>query len=156
MKKILILFVALLLGGCADLFKGPVCHVSEVAEPKVTRSEVVGVVHFAHGSSKISARDEAKIREIARRALDENALVMVYGHASHRVATSDIVRRILVNMQISEERAVNVAKVMYSEGVKLDKVNTLALFDSRPLAKEDTPADEAQNRRAEIYLYWLK
>ena len=41
-------------------------------------------------------------------------------------------------------------------GVDAADINTLALFDSRPLAKEDTPADEAQNRRAEIYLYWLK
>lgn len=148
MKKFLILGVAALLSGCA-IFQEPNCKADKTA-----RSELAGVVHFAHNSAVISKSDRAVISAASKRAIAEDAGVVVYGHASHRTATKDVLQKILVNMRISDERAVRVADAMYADGVKLGKVNTVPLFDSRPLEKEVNAESEAANRRAEIYLYW--
>lgn len=148
MKKLLILGLTVLLSGCA-LFQEPDCQ-----KDKTARSELAGVVHFANNSAVITKSERGIVSEAARRAINEKAKVVVYGHASHRTLTKDVLQKILVNMRISEERAIRVADALYSDGVKLEDVNTVALFDSRPVEKETTPAGEAANRRAEIYLYW--
>ena len=160
MKKLMILAVMLMLNACSGIFNEPYCSAnfrqSAIQTHKIKKSEIAAVVHFADGKSDITAKDREKIRQVAKRALNENAKVVVYGHASHRTRTKDVIQRILVNLQISDERALRVAAALAEDGVDFNEINTIALFDSRPVRREITRADEAANRRAEIYLYWLE
>ena len=62
----------------------------------------------------------------------------------------------IVNIEVSNDRAVNTAQALIKAGVPADKINSVAMFDSRPVKREVTRADQAANRRAEIYLYWFE
>ena len=157
MKKFLVGGIFWLLSGCAGIFSGPDCRLSEdeyVA--RIADARKVAVVHFADGKADLSAQDLQTIRKVAEQANAENSAVVVYGHASHRTRSKDPIQRILVNLDISNERAVNVARAVAASGVPVEKISSIALFDSRPLVAEVTRADEAINRRAEIYLYRYK
>ena len=156
MKKIFVLFVALMMSGCASLLQEPVCNASPEAVKKVSRAELVAIVGFADGSAEVTLKNKEVLRQVAERALNENAKIVVYGHASHRTITKNILRRILINLKISNERAINVAAVLSNNGVYFTDISTIALFDSRPIKVEVDRAAEAANRRAEVYLYWLE
>ena len=156
MKKLLLLGAILILSGCS-LLKGPVCEIDdEEIVLKMTDSELAAVLHFADGKADLSKEDLQIVDVIAKRAVDENANVMIYGHASHRTRTQDPIQRIIVNIEVSNDRALNTARALAAAGVPIDKINSAAMFDSRPIKKEITRADEAANRRAEIYLYWFE
>ncbi|MBR1600204.1 MAG: OmpA family protein [Alphaproteobacteria bacterium] len=156
MKKIFILFTVLILSGCASLFEGPDCRYTEANLKKVSKSELAAVIGFADGSSEITSENKEILHQVAKKALNEKAKVVVYGHASHRTRTQNILQRIFINLKISNERAVKTAATLISYGVEATDINTLALFDSRPIRVEVDGAAEAANRRAEIYLYWLE
>ena len=160
MKKILTIAIAVMLSACSAILTEPYCGINykyeKIQTHKVKKSELAAVVHFADGSSELNSTDRKKIKLAAQRALAEEARIVVYGHASHRTKTKDVIQRILVNLQISDERALRVAAALAEDGVDFNTINTIALFDSRPVKQEKTRADEAANRRAEIYLYWLE
>ena len=156
MKKIFVLFIALMMSGCASLMQGPVCNASPEAVKKVSRAELVAIVGFADGSAAVTPKNKEVLRQVAEKALNENAKIVVYGHASHRTITKNILQRILINLKISNERAVNVAAVLVDDGVDYTDISTIALFDSSPIRVEVDRAAEAANRRAEVYLYWLE
>lgn len=156
MKKIFVLLVAFMLSGCASLLQEPVCRPSDEGVKKVSRAELVAIIGFADGSAVITPENKEVLKQVAEKALNENANVVVYGHASHRTITKNIMQRILINLKISNERAVHTAAVLYGYGVDFTRINTVALFDSRPIKVEVDRAAEAANRRAEVYLYWLE
>ena len=156
MKNILILLIVLVLNGCTSLLQGPVCTPHNEEVKKVSRAELVAVIGFADGSSEITAENKAVLRKVAEKAVSEDAKVVVYGHASHRTITKNILQRILINLKVSNERAIHTAAVLAGYGVDFSEIKTIALFDSRPLKVETDRAAEAANRRAEIYLYWLE
>lgn len=156
MKKIFVLLTVLMLGGCASLLEGPNCGYVQEDAKKVSKSELVAVIGFADGSSEITAENKKVLQQVAQKAIDEKAKIVVYGHASHRTITKNILQRIFINLKISNERAVKTAATLISYGVDTSDVNTLALFDSRPIKVEVDRAAEAANRRAEVYLYWLE
>ncbi|MBQ7632784.1 MAG: OmpA family protein [Alphaproteobacteria bacterium] len=157
MKKLFLFGFVLFLSGCAGLLNEPNCRLSEdeyVA--KIAEAQLAAVLHFENGKADLKQHELDIIKQVAARAARENTAVVVYGHASHRTLTKDPIQRILINLDISNERALNVMKALTSAGVAKDKISAIAMFDSRPIKKEITRADEAANRRAEIYLYWLK
>ena len=156
MKKIFVMLTVLMLSGCASLLEGPNCGYAQNEAKKVSKSELVAVIGFADGSSEITAENKEVLRQVAQKALDEKAKIVIYGHASHRTITKNILQRIFINLKISNERAVKTAATLISYGVETSDINTLALFDSRPVKIEVNRAAEAANRRAEVYLYWLE
>ncbi len=154
MKKIFVLVTACMLSACSSLLQEPVCNVQK--EPTVSKAELVAVIGFADASAVVTPENKEILRQVAEKAIAENAKIVVYGHASHRTLTKNILRRILINLKISNERAINTAVVLADNGVAFTDINTIALFDSRPIKVEVDRAAEAANRRAEVYLYWLK
>ena len=156
MKKLSVLLVAVFLSGCSVLLQEPNCTPHHEEIKKVDRAELAAVIGFADGSSEITLKDKEVLHRVAQKALDENAKIVVYGHASHRTVTKNILQRILINLKVSNERAIHTAAVLASYGVDFSDINTVALFDSRPVKAEIDRAAEAANRRAEVYLYWLK
>lgn len=156
MKKIYTLLTVLVLSSCSSLLEAPSCDFSDSKGSVVAKSELVAVIDFADGSSRISPVNKQVLNQVADKALNENAKVVVYGHASHRTVTKNILQRILVNLRISNERAINVSAELMKDGVPAADIYTLALFDSRPIVAEVDRRTEAINRRAEVYLYWLE
>ena len=155
MKKIFVLVTACMLSACASLLQEPVCSAQKEVQ-KVSKAELVAVIGFADGSAVVTPENKEILRQVAQKAIDENAKIVVYGHASHRTITKNILNRILINLKISNERAIHTAAVLAAYGVKFTDINTIALFDSRPIKVEVDRAAEAANRRAEVYLYWLE
>lgn len=153
MKKLMILLVGLCLSGCSTVFSGPQCTTSQVW--RVVNAKQVAVVYFADGKSDLSKTDLEKIKKVAEQAIAENAKVVVYGHASHRTRPADPIQKMLINIEVSNDRAINVSKALVDYGVAAEDIHPAAMFDSRPVRKEVTRADEAANRRAELVLYWL-
>jgi len=156
MKKTLVLLAMLILGGCSSLLQEPVCSQSMSENKKVSKSQLVAIIGFADGSSVVTPQNKEVLKQVAQKAIDENAKIVVYGHASHRTITKNILQRILVNLKVSNERAIHTAVELMRNGVDAADINTLALFDSRPVKVEVNRAAEAANRRAEVYLYWLE
>lgn len=156
MKKLLILGVMALFCGCSVL-SGPICS-DESAEIafKIKDSKLAAVLHFADGKANLTKGDLEVIKGVAQKAIETDANVLVYGHASHHTRTKDPIQRMIVNIEVSNDRAVNTAKALMDAGVPAERINSVALFDSRPVRKEVTRADQAANRRSEIYLYWFE
>ena len=110
------------------------------------------VVHFANGSSRLSANDRADVAKIAKLVREKGARVRVVGHASHRTRDMDPVRHMLVNFEMSVKRANAVAAELARRGVDRDVISVEARGASEPLFLEVMPAGEAGNRRAEIFV----
>ncbi|MDP7380523.1 MAG: OmpA family protein [Alphaproteobacteria bacterium] len=108
------------------------------------------VVHFANGSSRLSANDRVDVAKIAKMVREKGARVLVVGHASRRTRDMDPVRHMLVNFEMSVKRANAVAAELARRGVDRDVISVEARGASEPLFLEVMPAGEAGNRRTEI------
>ena len=111
------------------------------------------IVHFAHGSARITARELAKVGEIARRyKANGGGMIRVVGHSSSRTKNLPVGKHKLVNFWISIDRAQAVASELMRQGVSASVIVIEARSDIDPLVFESMPAGEAQNRRTEVYL----
>jgi len=111
------------------------------------------IVHFAHGSARINARERAKVEDIARRYnANGNGIIRVVGHSSSRTKNLPVGKHKLVNFWISIDRAQAVANELMRQGISANVIVIEARSDINPLVFESMPAGEAQNRRTEVYL----
>ena len=74
------------------------------------------------------------------------------GHASSRTKNLPVAKHKLVNFWISMDRAQSVARELIRQGVPSNAIVVESRSDSDPRFFESMPADEAENRRAEVYL----
>ncbi|NKB50028.1 MAG: OmpA family protein [Alphaproteobacteria bacterium] len=118
---------------------------------RVTVDEQVATIHFGHSSSKLDDRDKRVIAQVASAQRQNDADVVVIGHASGRTQQLDKVEHELANFRISLARANRVASALIAMGVSPDKVQVEAFADDSQLYSESMPTGEAGNRRAEIY-----
>jgi len=156
MKKICSILIMLILSGCAGIFDKPICVREKAPVEKISKIELAGVIHYADGQSDLSGNDWTLLSQIAEQVKKSKAKVAVYGHASHRTRAKDPLQRILINIKVSNDRAVKVMSGLWAYGVPLAEIKTMAMFDTRPVAEETDRKSEQANRRTEIYLYWLK
>lgn len=111
------------------------------------------IVHFAHGSARINARERAKVGDIAQRyKANGSGMIRVVGHSSSRTKNLPVGKHKLVNFWISIDRAQAVANELMRQGVSASAIVIEARSDINPLVFESMPAGEAQNRRTEVYL----
>lgn len=111
---------------------------------------LAGTVYFGHGSTSLSATEQAQIRALAQEAEQTGAIVRVLGHASSRTADMELPLHDRVNFKVSKQRAEAIAKVMIQAGLPADRIYVEALADAAPAYYEIMPSGEAGNRRAEI------
>jgi outer membrane protein OmpA-like peptidoglycan-associated protein len=111
---------------------------------------LAGTVYFGHGSTSLSATEQAQIRTLAQEAERSGAIVRILGHASSRTADMELPLHDRVNFKVSKQRAEAIAKVMVQAGLPADRVYVEALADAAPVYYEIMPSGEAGNRRAEI------
>lgn len=72
-------------------------------------------------------------------------LVSVYGHADSTGSDS-------YNQALSERRALSVAQYLASQGVSGERLRSVGLGESQPIASNDTEAGRAANRRVQIVI----
>ena len=109
-------------------------------------------IYFENGSSVVDYKFYSALRNIAKIAKKNNAVVSVYGYASSRTRNTDPVSHKLANFKVSSDRANSVVKVLLKYGVQANRIIAQALSDSAPVYQEVMPEGERLNRRVEIYL----
>ena len=109
-------------------------------------------IYFDNGSSVVDYKFYKSLREIAKIAKKNDAMVSVYGYASSRTRNTDPASHKLANFKVSAARAESVSKLLLKYGVKANQIVSQALSDSFPVYQEIMPEGERLNRRVEIYL----
>jgi outer membrane protein OmpA-like peptidoglycan-associated protein len=114
--------------------------------------QAVGYVYFANGSSRLSAADRQVLQQVAQLQRMQGGVLRIIGHASARTGNMEALDQQQVNHDVSMERATAVARALVEYGVQPILVQVAAAGDDQTLYAETTPAGEAGNRRAEVYL----
>ena len=109
-------------------------------------------LYFAHDSSELDAGARAQLLQIAERFAQLGGNIRIVGHASSRTADMPLVQHMMVNFEISMNRAGAVADELTRLGVPARALVIEAVGDSQPLFAESMPAGEAANRRVEIFV----
>ncbi len=114
--------------------------------------QAVGYVYFGNGSSRLSAADRQVLQQVAQLQRIQGGVLRIIGHASARTGNMEALDQQAVNHDVSMERATAVARALVEYGVQPILVQVAAAGDDQTLYAESTPAGEAGNRRAEVYL----
>lgn len=112
----------------------------------------VETLYFAQGSSRLSAEDRAKLDRIARSQKAAGTTIRIVGHASSRTRDMPEAEHMMVNFNVSQQRAAAVAAYLLNAGVAADKLRVESVSDREPATAEAMPRAEAMNRRVEIFI----
>ena len=108
-------------------------------------------IYFDHDSDAVDSEGQGAIAGLINRFRGGSNTLSVEGHASVKANFADEVQRKIVNLRVSMNRAVAVAKELISGGVPAENIRTVAWGDSHPpLAVDGKDAEEAA-RRVEVY-----
>jgi outer membrane protein OmpA-like peptidoglycan-associated protein len=114
--------------------------------------QAVGYVYFGNGSSQLSDADRQVLQQVVQLQRIQGGVLRIVGHASQRTGNMDALAQDQVNHRVSLARATAVAQALVNMGVQPMLVQVAAAGDGQTLYSESTPAGEAGNRRAEVYL----
>ena len=114
--------------------------------------QAVGYVYFGNGSSSLTSADRQVLQQVAQLQRVQGGVLRIIGHASARTGNMDALEQDQVNKKVSLARATAVARALVEYGVQPILVQVAAAGDDQTLYAESTPAGEAGNRRAEVYL----
>jgi len=114
--------------------------------------QAVGYVYFGNGSSRLSSADRQVLQQVAQLQRIQGGVLRIIGHASARTGNMEALDQQQVNHEMSMQRAAVVARALVEYGVQPILVQVAAAGDDQTLYAESTPAGEAGNRRAEVYL----
>ena len=114
--------------------------------------QAVGYVYFGNGSSRLSSADRQVLQQVAQLQRIQGGVLRIIGHASARTGNMEALEQQQVNHEMSLQRAAAVARALVEYGVQPVLVQVAAAGDDQTLYAESTPAGEAGNRRAEVYL----
>jgi outer membrane protein OmpA-like peptidoglycan-associated protein len=106
------------------------------------------LIHFDEGATRLATNTRGLLEGVVQQQRERGGLLRVVGHANGQ-APKERGKR---SLDISLNRAQNVARELIKLGAPATSVVTEALGDSRPIFDESTPAGAAENRRVEIYL----
>ena len=112
-----------------------------------------GDLLFPSGGFQLSPAGQAELaNNIAPRLRNlQNAKVVVYGFTDNTPVGPELQRQgIPDNLVLSTRRAASVVTFLVSQGVNPNIISAKGVGDTRPIAPNDTPQGQAQNRRIEI------
>ena len=112
----------------------------------------VAIVLFKTGSSSVTVKGQNTIRKFAKLFKKQGGSIHVIGHASSRTRDMSWKRHHFVNFKVSFDRAHAVGRQFRRLGVPPSAIRISAVTDSKPQFSEVMPAEEAGNRRVEIFL----
>ncbi|MBP1676927.1 MAG: OmpA/MotB domain protein [Bacteroidetes bacterium] len=103
-------------------------------------------IQFETGKDLIKVSSYPILNQIAKVLLSNPTyLIEVQGHTDN-VGKADL------NKTLSEKRAIAVQKYLINKGVSSTRITAKGFGDTLPVAKNDTPANRAKNRRVEFVL----
>ena len=114
--------------------------------------QAVGYVYFGNGSANLSAADRQVLQQVVQLQRIQGGVLRIVGHASARTGNIEALEQEQINREVSLQRATAVARALVNMGVQPMLVQVAAAGDNQTLYAESTPAGEAGNRRAEVYL----
>jgi chemotaxis protein MotB len=111
----------------------------------------VSIFHLLAESGRDSQQTIAKAVPMPARM--QQTKIMVNGYTDNVPIGPGLVRQgITSNLVLSQKRADNGMNFMTSQGVSPSLVSAQGFGDADPVASNDTPAGQAQNRRVELTL----
>jgi outer membrane protein OmpA-like peptidoglycan-associated protein len=116
-------------------------------EARGTVITLSGSVLFLTGQAELLPIAERKLESVAKALVDlePTESIVIEGHTDARGAED-------TNQKLSEERANAVRDYLVAHGVSADRVRTVGLGESKPIASNATPEGRANNRRVEIVI----
>jgi len=118
----------------------------------IARGQLVGVIQFLDGSSRLDARDRRILSDVLLLQRQRGGVIRLIGHASQRRDLPDPVAHRVTKFERSLARANSVALAMLDLGADREALEIFAAADSEPLYDESEATGEAGNRRVEIFL----
>jgi chemotaxis protein MotB len=112
-----------------------------------------GDLLFPSGGYQLSPAGQAELaNNIAPKLRGlQNAKIVVYGFTDNAPVGPALQRQgIPDNLVLSTRRAASVVTFLVSQGVNPNIISAKGVGDTRPIAPNDTPQGQAQNRRIEI------
>lgn len=102
---------------------------------------------FAFNSSDVADAAEANLSTLAN-SLQQypNTDVLIIGH-------TDAVGSDTYNQGLSERRAESAAAYLLRQGISADRIQTLGMGETEPVADNDTELGRQQNRRVEVAIF---
>ncbi|WP_133667589.1 OmpA family protein [Paraburkholderia sp. BL10I2N1] len=155
MKKLLSLGAGIsllaLLSACSGLDRNHEIALNQATGIEVTQGE--NGVQMRLPEKVLFNFDQSTLRTDAAPALARavvllkrsNKPVIVEGHTDN-VGTHEY------NMQLSEARATTVVNALEERDIPVSRITTRGFAYDRPVASNDTPEDQARNRRTEIVI----
>ncbi|GJL84932.1 MAG: hypothetical protein DHS20C02_07070 [Micavibrio sp.] len=108
-------------------------------------------IYFEHDSAKLDEGDIGAITTAAERHTAAGGSVLnVEGHASMEASINDPIKRKIVNLKVSMDRAFTVARKLIEKGVPGDMIRAAGWGDARSSAPADGLDTESASRRVEI------
>jgi chemotaxis protein MotB len=107
-------------------------------------------VLFDSGDARLRSAGQQALGQVAQiLSRVENRNFLIAGHTDN-VPTGRHNRRFPSNWELSAARGVSVARHLIEQGLPADRVAAAGYAETQPVASNDTPEGQAQNRRIEI------
>lgn len=117
-------------------------------KPKPVREEVITTnkIHFAYDRYEIKPASYAVLDEIVSTIKNKPVVsVRVEGHTDGNGSDA-------YNQRLSENRARSVREYLVRKGIPAEKISSVGMGESKPVADNATKEGRAQNRRVEFHL----
>lgn len=105
-----------------------------------------GSILFEVGKATLRSTAERRLAEVATVLKNSDGpQILIEGHTDSQGKTA-------LNQQLSKDRAQAVETFLIRKGVQPDRIRTMGMGESQPIATNDTPEGRANNRRVEIVI----
>ena len=131
--------------------------------PSYSQSPAVSVsaldparIFFDHNSTALDSEDKQVITAVSSVFRPGLQGLSVEGHASIRANYQDEVQRRVVNLQVSMNRALAVARELIEGGIPPNSIRTVAWGDTKPVPSIPGLPEESAARRVDIFAQSLQ
>lgn len=110
---------------------------------------LVATVNFGSGQTGLSSKAKEMLDGVADQLMASDAKITVVGHADGTPVLRGSYRS---NWDLSQARANSAAKYLKSKGIDADRIETIGMAHTKPIASQNTAAGRSMNRRVEVIL----
>lgn len=128
----------------ADISLSPALRPPEKFNLVNARNGKKAIVYFDHDSDVLDEEDQRIVSDVADRQRKKSDAISVEGFASAESSITDPVQRKIVNLKMSMDRALSVARALMQQGIPAELITAVAYGETRT---GETPAE---SRRVEI------
>ena len=118
------------------------------------RVDLVDRILFDSGDARISKRGEGVLARVGAVLVHmPDKQIQVSGHTDNQPITGKLKEQFPTNWELSTSRAINVVRFLQEQAqVPADRLAATGYGEHQPIARNNTPAGRARNRRIEILL----